>query len=174
MDLDNNFNPKNKNENVKSNKKLLILKLFALILVLLAIYGLVLGWRYYQDRDNRALTKQLLSEESDEDEKPAPVSEADKYVADFKYTADVKIGDQGFTPSTISVKPQTKIIFTTTDAGKYFVAVSPGSKAPKLFDPKVDITKNSQFQTKVEEVGTYSFYDTYNPKFTLVVTVTDK
>lgn len=122
--------------------------------------------RYYEN-----LSKELAAEEADETEHQAQEpTAADNYVNDFTYAVEVKVSNAGFNPSTILVKPNTKIIFNGDDDYPHFISTSPGSPVPKFFDPKIDVTKHTVFQTRLEEAGTYSFYDTYNPVSTLIVT----
>jgi plastocyanin len=99
------------------------------------------------------------------------LSEADIYVGDFKYFKEVTIGPDGFSVKKLSVKPMTKVIFTGTGEEPHRVALAPGSKSPKHFDPRIDLTSHSVFQTKLEAVGTYTFTDTYNAAARLEVIV---
>lgn len=142
----------------------------ALALVLVAsspfIWHEISQRRYYHN-----LTKELMEEEEQGKEIEIKPTATDNYINDFKYTSTVKIGDAGFEPAHLSVKPQTKVIFTGVDTKPHFVKLSPGSPTPKHFDPKVDITMNSMFQVKFETPTTYSFYDRSNPAAGITITV---
>jgi plastocyanin len=82
------------------------------------------------------------------------------------------MGSNGFTPSALSVKPNTKLIFKTNDTKPHLVLLAPGSESPKFFGEKFDITRNQLYQTRLEMPGVYGFYDKYNPQHSLTVTVT--
>ena len=136
----------------------------------LAIWGVVAYDRYLYYAN---ISKELAAEEAGEeqfDSKAGP-SEADRYVSDFKQVVDVSVSAGGFSPANIVVAPDTKLIFKASDNVAHFVQVIPGAKAPKFFDPKLDLVKGTVFQTKVVEAGSYSFYDKAVPTNNLTVTV---
>jgi plastocyanin len=126
---------------------------------------------YNQANYYNNLAKELTSEEAKDSTAPFAVSDADKDVSTFKYSVNITVGPNGFEPAVITAKPSTKLIFTGTDTSKHFIAVSPGSKAPKYFDPQIYVTSTTIFQTKVDEAGVYSFYDREHPQSTLAVNV---
>ncbi len=146
---------------------------FVIFLIMLAIL-LTLGVKKYKtDRYYSNLTKELKAEEGDEPENQSTATDADFYVNDFKYAVDIMIDPNGFTPSAVNIKPNTKLIFKTKDTMPHFVLVSPGGKVPKYFAEKDDITKDRLYQTKLEDIGVYGFYDKHNPEHSLTVVVTE-
>jgi len=155
----------------KKNRRVLIVFLAALVLMVAIIVLIVL--KVNQDRYYSNLSKQLAAEESNEPKPENTATEADYYVNGFKYAVDVIIGAEGFTPSALSVKPNTKLIFKTNDTKPHFILLTPGSESPKFFDEKDDITRNQLYQTRLEMPGVYGFYDKYNPQQSLTVTVTN-
>lgn len=152
--------------------RLVLVAAFTLVLVVGSIVA-VRNYNNSEDANNahKELADEAASEKQFATTKP---SDADTYVNDFKYVSDVKVGKNGFSPSNVVVKPQTKVSVTGDGDSAHFIALAPGSTSPKHFSPKIDITQNSVFQMKFETAGTYSFYDKYNPLSMLVVTVTDK
>lgn len=146
------------------------------VLSLVVVVGVVGGVTQYQRNNHIKQVKQQLDAEESSEEQFAATdpTKADAYVSDFKYVANVTVTANGFNPANLVVKPQTKVIFTGGDESPHFLAVAPGSAVPKYFDPKIDVTQNSVFQTKFESSGTYSFYDRYHPQSSVVVTVSDK
>lgn len=146
------------------------------LLVILLLAGSVWSLSIYRrNKHVESVRQSLAAEESNEDQFEAtPPSAADTYVSDFKYVADVTVSESGFTPANLVVKPQTKLIFKGGDEKPHFLALAPGSPSPRYFDPQIDVTQNSVFQTKFESAGTYSFFDRYNPSASIIVTVSDK
>ncbi len=137
----------------------------------------ILAWQeHVQQQYWHQLTKELMADEAkggEEDETPPEMTPADSYVNDFKHTTAIAITSAGFSPSSITVKPRTKLIFKAADEQPHFVQVAADSQTPKFFDPKSDVTEHSLFQTKVEALGNFAFYDRYNPAATLTVTVSN-
>ncbi len=154
----------------KKNRKFLIVLLAVLVLIIAITVPTVK--KINRDRFNNNLSKHLAAEESNEPKPVNTATPADYYVNGFKYAVDVIIGSNGFTPSALSVKPNTKLIFKTNDTKPHFILLAPGSESPKFFGEKSDITRNQLYQTRLEMPGVYGFYDKYNPKQSLTVTVT--
>lgn len=115
----------------------------------------------------------LAAEEGDDgdSERAGGPTAADKYVADFKQVVEIGVTASGFSPSNIVVAPDTKLVFKAADDVAHFVQVPPGGRKPKFFDPRLDLVKGTVFQTKVSDVGSYSFYDRNAPTNNLTVTV---
>jgi plastocyanin len=133
------------------------------------------GVAAYQELAHRhyykVLGAELLAEEEKAHEFDAEPTAADIYLNDFMYTETITIGDAGFDPATITIKPQTKVMFTGQNDNPHFVQPSQGSPVPKYFEPQLDITKNIIFQTKFDTPGTYQFYDARNPEALIDITV---
>lgn len=86
--------------------------------------------------------------------------------------AVVRITDDGFEPSTLSVKQGTRIIWTNADSGLHQIAANPYPKGTDLKGLKSEILNNAQTYTyTADTVGSFGYHDQLKPTIngTLVV-----
>jgi plastocyanin len=92
-----------------------------------------------------------------------------------KDQAIVSITNQGFSPSTLLVKPGTAVTWTNSDSQPHEVAADPYPKNNSIpgFDSTQVLQAHDSYSFKFEKSGTYHYHDQLNP-LKLLGTVTVK
>lgn len=88
-----------------------------------------------------------------------PTAPAPSYLA--KYEATVTIGPNGFEPSTLTVKPATRIFFENQDSANH--KVDPGDSPDPTFGSPSEILPQTGYVFVFQNHGVYKFHDADNP-----------
>ncbi|MBI2618237.1 hypothetical protein HYW58_02175 [Candidatus Kaiserbacteria bacterium] len=89
---------------------------------------------------------------------------------------EVKLTENGFEPSRLTVPPGATVVFTT-ELEKYFWPASnlhPSHTIYPEFDPKKPIAPNAEWQFSFEKSGVWAYHDHLAPYFTGTVIVIDE
>lgn len=89
------------------------------------------------------------------------VHPADQDFERHNYEASVTIAAAGFTPGTISVKPQTRVYFENHDGTRH--KLLPTGKEPDSRFVGASVEANAGYGFTFTKKGTYKFYDATNP-----------
>lgn len=126
------------------------------LVIVVVFAGLIAFFLFFNDM---AAPKTLVSNK--QAPKLTAVEEKAIFLEGGKYEAVIKIDKNGFTPSTVKIKPDTKVFWENKDSKVHKIVVSPGSKTTKYFGSG-DITAGSNYYERFMDEGTYHYYDAYN------------
>lgn len=157
-------------QNRTSNKKQILIALLAGILIIGA--GAYVIAKRSNNKANKVDIYARDNESRKEEEATKPLTEEEKFLVGAKNSAEVKVTQSGFKPMVITIKPDTKVTWTTDDTNVYGIAANPGSKVTKYFGSKKDIDLHTLYAARFTDEGTYTYHDTKNPtnNGTIIVT----
>src|SRR3989344_18593 len=109
-------------------------------------------------------------------EEQTPVTPSPAASKSVPSTADVTITEQGFSPSTISLRPNTQLTWTNNDSEPHQIAANPHPLHNSIegFDSNIVLQKDETLSFTFVTSGTYTLHDhldPLNPKFQMTVIV---
>lgn len=147
----------------KTNSKTTKMIAFVVGLIIL----ILLGWLIVMNL-NKTNTKK--NSQTINSSKISAADEEEEYLGKSKYEAEVTIDKNGFTPSTLVVKSDTKVIFTNKDSSVHKIVVTPGSKTTKYWGSN-DIEGGNLYDARFIDKGEYRYFDGDNPTATGLIMV---
>ena len=147
------------NNNDLGNQNLMNLK-WLLVLIVLALGAYLL---FFNKPKQTTVTSNPGTKLTAEQEK-------DEFLEAGKFEAVVDITKDGFNPSTLKVKPDTKVFWKNKDSKVHKIVVTPGSKTTKYFGSE-DIASGVTYKDRFLEKGDYHYYDAENPTANGVIVV---
>lgn len=157
--VQNNIPPPQELPPSKKNNKLIILAVI-LVLVLLA------GAGAYKLMHTSVKAKVTDIKDSDTSQ-----SEGEADNDNFKYEATVKITSDGFSPASLEVKPDTRVLFENSDSIAHHILLTQGGDNEANFDSKEAILPGSGYGHSFEKAGTFQYHDADKPEIGGVITV---
>lgn len=141
---------------VQSSKTWLVWVVIGLVLVGAGVFGYVKYVNKKEVKGTNTVTKETQNE-ADNDA--------------FKYEATISVDANSFTPSTLKVKPETRVYWESKDSTEHKIVASPSAKNPSdQFTGDIPASGGHAFSFTKE--GTYSYYDAKNPSNSGTIIVT--
>lgn len=150
--------PQPAGSNIK--KTVIVILIFVLLLIGL---GAFVARRISKKLPTKDIYKRS-NESKEEEQKPPVLTDEEKFLLGATNTVELKVDKSGgFKPAVVTIKPDTKVVWTTDDNGSFSVSANAGSKVAKYFGSKTDIDIHHLYSARFTEEGIYTYHDSKNP-----------